>query len=95
MNESQKLISDECNKVKEMLLAKNRAYGDSALNPIRCFSKADAEEQINVRLDDKISRLMRGGSTDTEDVEFDLIGYIILKRVKRKMNQNEQGSRKA
>lgn len=39
-----------------MLLAKNAAYGNSALEPVRIFSKADPTEQIRVRIDDKLSR---------------------------------------
>lgn len=62
------------------LRAKNAAYGDSALNPVRVFSKAAPLEQINVRLDDKLSRLMRGEDAG-EDTEADLLGYLILKRV--------------
>lgn len=68
--------------IRGMLIAKNRAYGDSALNPIRCFSKASSVEQIQVRLDDKISRLMRGDSAG-EDVELDLLGYLVLLRIAR------------
>lgn len=66
--------------VRAGLLAKNAAYGDSALNPVRVFSKADPLEQINVRLDDKLSRLMRGEDAG-EDTEGDLLGYLVLKRV--------------
>jgi hypothetical protein len=33
-----------------------------------------------VRIDDKMSRLVRGEAAG-EDVELDLIGYLILKRV--------------
>ena len=73
-------IIEECNAVREMLLEKNRAYGDSALNPVRIFSKADPAEQIRVRIDDKISRLVRGENAG-EDVTRDLIGYLILLRV--------------
>jgi hypothetical protein len=29
-------------EIKEMLVAKNRAYGDSALYPVRIYSKSDA-----------------------------------------------------
>lgn len=78
-------IAEVCDEIKELLLEKNRAYGNSALNPVRIFSKASAVEQINVRIDDKLSRLVRG-QTAGEDVEFDLIGYLVLKRVWRKMN---------
>lgn len=62
----------------KMLKEKNRKYGNSALHPIRVFSKADAKEQIKVRLDDKISRLIRGNTNEDEDVYLDLTGYLIL-----------------
>lgn len=77
------LIRQVCDDVKEMLLAKNTAYGDSALDPVRIFSRSSPIEQINVRIDDKLSRLSRG-STDGEDTEKDLIGYLILKEVFRR-----------
>ena len=81
MSDTQELIARECDRLKEMLLDKNRRYGDSAINPRRIFSKASPLEQINVRIDDKLSRIASGQSDDTEDAEFDLIGYLILKRV--------------
>lgn len=81
----QGLIAAECDRIKEMLLGKNRAYGNSALEPMRVFSKAPADEQIRVRLDDKLSRLARGSGIETEDVEADIIGYLVLMRVHRRM----------
>lgn len=78
-------ISDVCDEVKDMLIEKNRAYGNSALEPIRVFSKADTQEQIRVRIDDKLSRLMRGSDAG-EDVVLDLIGYLVLLRVAGKSN---------
>lgn len=72
-------IRKECDEICAMLLSKNEAYGNSAYEPIRCFSKADPTEGINIRMDDKISRLLRGESAG-EDAELDLVGYIILKR---------------
>lgn len=79
----QSLIAEECDRIKEMLLEKNRNYGNSALDPVRIFSKADPVEQINVRMDDKLSRLARG-SDGGEDPEMDLAGYLILKRVAKR-----------
>ena len=78
------LITAECNAIKGMLLEKNARYGDSALSPVRVFSRADTIEQINVRIDDKLSRIKSGQADDDEDAEKDLIGYLILKRVARK-----------
>mgnify|MGYP001574034209 FL=1 len=70
-----------------MLLDKNRKYGDSALNPQRIFSRADTIEQINVRIDDKLSRLKSRQADEDEDVENDLLGYLILKKVAMKILQ--------
>ena len=74
-------ISKVCDDVKDMLLEKNRKYGDSALNPIRIFSKSDTVEQIKVRIDDKLNRFKNMQEDDTEDVINDLIGYLILLKV--------------
>lgn len=82
--EMQKAIAAECDAVKSMLLVKNKAYGSSALDPLRIFSKASTEEQIRVRIDDKLSRLARGAAAG-EDVESDLIGYLVLLRVQRRL----------
>jgi len=80
------LIDAECEDIKSMLIAKNKAYGNSFAEPIRIFSKVSAEEGLNLRIDDKLSRLARGVETDNvpEDTEEDLIGYLILKRVLRR-----------
>lgn len=78
---------DELNKtIKALLISKNKAYGNSALNPVRIFSKVDAVEQLNVRIDDKLSRIARGTNKDAvpEDTELDLIGYLILRRLAKK-----------
>lgn len=78
-------IGAVCDSVKTMLLAKNLKYGNSAGNPIRVFSAANAEEQLLVRIDDKLSRVVRGGPemVEDEDVVRDLIGYLILLLVQR------------
>lgn len=76
-------IEASCLGVMEFLLQKNDAYGNSAADPVRIFSHADPLEQINVRIDDKLSRLMRGGSYPGDDDELDLLGYLMLKRAVR------------
>ena len=76
-------IRAECQAISDLLVGKNRAYGDSALSPLRVFSKADTVEQIKVRLDDKLSRLARGSAAG-EDVILDLIGYLVLLRIAQK-----------
>lgn len=71
-------------EIREMLARKNASYGDSALSPIRIFSKADTVEQLKVRIDDKLSRLARGNGNLGEDVVLDLLGYLVLLRVAEK-----------
>lgn len=83
-SDTQALIAAECDALKAMLLAKNQAYGDSAIRPLRIFSKASSVEQILVRLDDKISRLARGTASG-DDVIQDLVGYLVLLRVAQRI----------
>lgn len=65
-------------RVAATLTEKNLRYGDSAANPLRVFSRAAADEQLRVRIDDKLSRLARGTSLDDEDTILDLCGYLAL-----------------
>jgi hypothetical protein len=71
-----------CKGVFRMLVDKNRAYGNSVFDPVRVFSKASVDEQINVRLDDKLSRIQKGNADlMDEDVLIDTIGYLIIKLI--------------
>ena len=76
------IVVDE---IEALLLSKNKAYGNSALEPVRIFSKASPEEQIRVRIDDKLSRLARGQGDD-EDTVLDLLGYLVLLRIASRLN---------
>jgi hypothetical protein len=83
LSDTQSQITIVCDDIKELLLEKNRKYGDSALNPNRIFSKADAVEQILVRIDDKLNRIQKGAGllANDEDVVSDLIGYLVLLKI--------------
>ena len=71
--------------IKVLLREKNTAYGDSALNPLRLFSRADAISALEVRIDDKLSRIQNMGIHDkAEDTIQDLIGYLVLLQVAKK-----------
>ena len=74
-------ISDELQQIEAFLHDKNDAYGNSALDPVRVFSRTDTAEQLRVRIDDKLSRLMRGGEYPGDDTVLDLIGYLVLLRI--------------
>ena len=87
-NQTALLIAKTCADIRDLLLKKNLAYGNSALNPVRIFSRASTKEQILVRIDDKLNRIKQGNSSlDDEDVIQDLIGYLILLRVWQKQNE--------
>lgn len=79
----QKQIEKIADEVVQMLLVKNESYGNSALDPVRIFSKSDSVEQLKVRIDDKLSRLKRGKDIG-EDTINDLIGYLFLLKIAMK-----------
>ena len=77
---SQKEIRQVMDEVTELVLSKNRQYGDSALDPINIFAKGDATQLIRVRIDDKLNRLIQGDDSieADEDIVKDLMGYLCL-----------------
>jgi hypothetical protein len=79
----------------DLLIEKNKSYGDSAVNPCRIFSHVDSVEQINVRIDDKLNRLMNGREYPGDDDEWDLIGYLILKRVVKEIQSEDEARAEA
>lgn len=84
--EFEKALVYELATLENLLLTKNRKYGNSALEPKRIFARSDAIEQINVRIDDKLSRIGNQAQNDDEDAELDLIGYLVLKRIAIRVN---------
>ena len=59
------------------------------MNPVRIFSKSPIDEQIKVRIDDKLSRLQSTDwKDDDEDVILDLIGYLHLLRISQKRKKS-------
>jgi len=66
-------------QITDLLKSKNKAYGNTALNPSNVFSKLDSTEAICARLDDKLARIQNKGINDkTEDTVDDIIGYLLL-----------------
>lgn len=78
MKTTQQLIKETIKDIEALLIEKNKAYGDSAIDPVRVFSKANNLEQIYVRIDDKLSRVKRGHEYPGDDTIKDLIGYLVL-----------------
>jgi hypothetical protein len=90
MNEVRQNIRAVCAEISEFLVEKNEKYGNSALDPVRIFSRSSVVEQLLVRIDDKISRLAARGRVenddDDEDTVKDLLGYLVLLLVARRMS---------
>lgn len=80
-NATEVAIREECDGLFRLLVSKNRAYGNSALEPVRVFSKSDNIEQLKVRIDDKLSRFIRGHEYMGDNDIDDLMGYLILLKV--------------
>lgn len=81
------MVSEQNRRIKaylddfgDFLCKKNIAYGGQALSPRRIVSTADAIAGIEIRIDDKLSRLVDGHAAG-EDVFADLIGYFVLREV--------------
>lgn len=63
--------------LSEFLIAKNKNYGNSALKPLKVFSKVEPTNSICVRMDDKISRIVNSSELRKNDI-VDLTGYLVL-----------------
>ena len=66
-------------ELKTTLHDKNRKYGNSAFENIGIFHKGDRLVSINARIDDKLSRKKQDVQDEDEDIDFDLLGYLIFR----------------
>lgn len=80
--EAIKQVSD---RLRDTLIAKNRAYGDTASRSPVLIPNLPAEVALLVRMSDKINRLSTLLSTNTDDngesiddTVLDLAGYCVL-----------------
>lgn len=87
--QTQQDIERVSRQVSDLLISKNKSYGDSALNPSRIFSKADRVQQLLVRIDDKLSRIQNGHDWPGDNDIDDLIGYLILLKIAKERNEKE------
>lgn len=76
--ESARRIAKKCDQLKALLVEKNLAYGNSALDPISLFSKLSPAETMEAALDHKFSRIARGHEYRSENTLMDGAGYMIL-----------------
>ena len=80
-NNTEREIVTVCDDIKNLLIEKNRAYGNSALEPSNVFAKSSALDQISTRIDDKLNRVKKGHEYQGEDTIDDLIGYLVLYKI--------------
>jgi len=76
-NETSDDIDLVCKELAKFLKTKNKKYGDSALHPNKIFAKGDTPTLIQVRLDDKLNRIINSGELRKNDI-VDLTGYLVL-----------------
>ena len=83
-NLSRQDVVNQWLEMSTFLKQKNDSYGSSILNPIRVFStNISTREQILVRMDDKVSRIVRGNSSvdSMYDTVKDFLGYVVHLRM--------------
>jgi hypothetical protein len=81
-------IKAKCQELSEFLVEKNRAYGNSASDPLKVFAKRlDTLAQIDARIDDKLNRLAKGSEYPGDDTVKDLAGYLVLRMVVAESNE--------
>jgi hypothetical protein len=90
--DSEHYIREVCQEINDLLISKNKAYGDTAINPPKIFSTLSPKQGILARIDDKLSRIKTKGYDDvrSEDTLQDLIGYLILLKVQLKKEEHEE-----
>jgi hypothetical protein len=79
---TQEKIDLVCSNFAEFLKEKNKRYGDSAIAPVRIFSKSEAGNQICNRLDDKLSRIKNSTELKKNDCS-DILGYMVLLMIEK------------
>jgi hypothetical protein len=79
---TQEEITQVLSSLRELLIEKNRRYGNSALEPLEGI-KYTAEDGIKIRLTDKLKRIINSDSLRMNDVS-DVMGYLTLLCVNKK-----------
>lgn len=83
-------IRATCDDLADFLVEKNRAYGNSAVEPINIFGKhLNSLAQIDVRIDDKLNRLAKGNEYPGDDTVKDLAGYLVLRMIVVNQGHND------
>jgi len=85
---TQDRIKEVTTAMQELLLEKNKRYGDAAINPTNTFSKLSGQDSIKIRLDDKLKRVQASEETRVNDV-CDIIGYCTLLLISMRVSKED------
>ena len=77
-----------CYRVRDLLHEKNAVKHRSALDPVRIFSTRQTP-RADPRAPSTTSSRVSRGSAAGEDVELDIMGYLILMRVARRLKRTD------
>lgn len=91
LTDTQNKIKNICDKISEVLIYKNKMYGNSILEPKQIFYKGGYVDNILMRLDDKIGRIANtsGGNPIRVNDIVDIIGYLILLLIAKNVGYSE------
>lgn len=91
LTDTQNKIKNLCDKISEILIYKNKMYGNSILEPKQIFYKGGYVDNILMRLDDKVGRIANttGGNPIRVNDIVDIIGYLILLLIAKHIDYSE------
>ena len=95
--DTQEMIEQFCDTLKQTLISKSVAYGNAFERPPILLPDADCIDIIYTRMSDKIARIIslrKSGiepSESLDDTLLDLAGYCILALILREKQDNNNG----
>ena len=76
----QQKIKDKCDTIRDLLIEKNKSYGNSVFDRGVLF-EVDPMYAIQARINDKLNRIKSKETYMSENDLMDLTGYLILLQV--------------
>tara|TARA_R100001163_G_C4941654_1_gene113204 strand:+ start:15 stop:302 length:288 start_codon:yes stop_codon:yes gene_type:complete len=76
----QEKIRKKCNQIRDLLIEKNKSYGNSVFDKGVLF-EVDPMYAIQARINDKLNRIKSKETYMSENDLMDLTGYLILLQV--------------
>tara|TARA_Y100000401_G_scaffold115620_1_gene119665 strand:- start:944 stop:1231 length:288 start_codon:yes stop_codon:yes gene_type:complete len=73
-------IRKKCDQIRDLLIEKNKSYGNSVFNKGVLF-EVDPMYAIQARINDKLNRIKNKETYMSENDLMDLTGYLILLQV--------------